>query len=658
MPIRLSKKRINELVERTVVPIGSRRTGGGSGAGGGGGVSSSWVDEHYVSKDFFARLFTINGTQTENNVTTDVVVEPNDLETTITNIQAMVGLWTESYLSALGQGSGGGGGGGTILTEPLASINQSGIGSPTSANRVICWDGSHWVYKPYTTGNGTVTSIKITVPSGFSVNPSSAITTAGTFAISFGGTITKKYVLAAPSSADGTPSWRALVAADIPDLSSTYAAASYFDASGNAKTALKLTTVSKTAWGRTYWTANGVPDSIDGDIENAGNIKIDNNSKIYWKKYNTTTYLSMLTLDTSNNFIVGEAMANEGLTTYLRGRSITFQTGTGSSGNHSASMSDGGLFTVEKLKIGNIVISYDSTNGGLHVENAGIYADNYVSAHGANTSGGGGDFIPLTGSSSITGSLTPATHNTYNLGSPNKAWGTIYANNISGNASLSVQGVSCTTLSVSAYAVISSGAKFASICVESDSSGAVSSSRVGEINRYNASLHLQYDSGTANVTMCRQGFVFGTYTDGGGNNLSVISTNNRSLRIELGSSSLNPYISKPWNEGSDIRLKNIVKTIEDFDIQEIANAPVFDFTYKNDDAKIINIGTSAQYWQKVMPSAVKEMGDGYLSMNYGGTALAAAVLTARKVVNHEERIKALEAENERLRNEIEQLKVA
>jgi hypothetical protein len=194
--------------------------------------------------------------------------------------------------------------------------------------------------------------------------------------------------------------------------------------------------------------------------------------------------------------------------------------------------------------------------------------------------------------------------------------------------------------------------------VESDSSGSVSSSRVGEINRYNGSLHLQNDSGTANVTMCRQGFVFSTYTDGGGNNLSVIDTNNRSLRIELGSSSLNPYISKPWNEGSDIRLKNIVKKIEDFDIQEIANAPVFDFTYKNDDAKIINLGTSAQYWQKVMPSAVKEMGDGYLSMNYGGTALAAAVLTARKVVNHEERIKALEAENERLRNEIEQLKVA
>lgn len=46
----------------------------------------------------------------------------------------------------------------------------------------------------------------------------------------------------------------------------------YFDASGNAKSALKLTTVSKTAWGRTFWTANGVPDSVSGDMDSVGKI--------------------------------------------------------------------------------------------------------------------------------------------------------------------------------------------------------------------------------------------------------------------------------------------------------------------------------------------------------------------------------------------------
>ena len=46
----------------------------------------------------------------------------------------------------------------------------------------------------------------------------------------------------------------------------------YFDASGNAKSALKLTTVSKTAWGRTFWTANGVPNSVSGDMDSVGKI--------------------------------------------------------------------------------------------------------------------------------------------------------------------------------------------------------------------------------------------------------------------------------------------------------------------------------------------------------------------------------------------------
>ena len=46
----------------------------------------------------------------------------------------------------------------------------------------------------------------------------------------------------------------------------------YFDSSGNAKSALKLTTVSKTAWGQTYWTSGGVPDSISGNMTGVGSI--------------------------------------------------------------------------------------------------------------------------------------------------------------------------------------------------------------------------------------------------------------------------------------------------------------------------------------------------------------------------------------------------
>ena len=69
-------------------------------------------------------------------------------------------------------------------------------------------------------GGGTVTSVAMTVPSGFSVT-GSPITGSGTIAVSLDSQ-TKNKVLASPASASGTPSFRALVAADIPDLSGKY----------------------------------------------------------------------------------------------------------------------------------------------------------------------------------------------------------------------------------------------------------------------------------------------------------------------------------------------------------------------------------------------------------------------------------------------------
>lgn len=284
--MKLNRLKINQMVDRGEVNIGGRRTGG-SGGGGGGGVSSTWVDENYVSKKFFARLFTINGTTTEGGVTTDVVVEPNDLDTNITSIQAMFGLWTEEYLSALGQGSGGGGGGVSSLymmtdVKPNNDASPSRVfglnGTSSDNGKVLTYSTTYgkWIAAEASGGGGgSVTSITMSVPSGFKVSGADqqTITSIGTFELTFGGSITKNYVLAAPSSAAGAPSWRALVADDIPDMSNTYAAKSdvttlqgYFDSSGNAKSALKLTTVSKSAWGQTYWTSGGVPTTIKGSI--------------------------------------------------------------------------------------------------------------------------------------------------------------------------------------------------------------------------------------------------------------------------------------------------------------------------------------------------------------------------------------------------------
>ena len=376
--------------------ISSRRSSGGSGAGGGGGVSSAWVDEHYVSKDFFARLFTINGTDENDD---DVVVEPNDLDTTITNIQAMVGLWTEEYLSALGQGSGGGGGGDTLV-EPLASINESSLGAPTDANVVIAWDGVRWSYKPYVTGGGggggTLTSVGMSVPTGFKVSngDSQTITTSGTFALSFGGSIAKNRVLASPSDAAGAPSWRKLVAEDIPDISATY--------------------LTNTAIGGYLWWGQTLNNGeVTGDITvGNGSIYLNNERNILFKDTGGTSR-SVMGVNPSNLLRIGYGHSAGGSdhetriygsqvrlfytvdTTRSEGIILNSSRNVGIGTSSPSVMLDvnGYAKTTRLYLSSSVYLEYDSQNSGVHLVGAGLYTDTYVSALGAGSGGGGGSTL-------------------------------------------------------------------------------------------------------------------------------------------------------------------------------------------------------------------------------------------------------------------------
>jgi hypothetical protein len=69
-------------------------------------------------------------------------------------------------------------------------------------------------------GTGTVTSVALSLPNIFSVS-GSPVTTSGTLTGSLASQ-TANRVFAAPNGSNGTPSFRALVAGDIPDLSSEY----------------------------------------------------------------------------------------------------------------------------------------------------------------------------------------------------------------------------------------------------------------------------------------------------------------------------------------------------------------------------------------------------------------------------------------------------
>ena len=120
--------RLNQEKIRRMVGAGAGNAGGGGGSFDpsmlSGYATQQWTAENYLSIDFFNRLFTAHGTG-------DTVVKANDLESTITSIEAMFGFWTEEYISALGRGSGGGGGG----AGAIIPVDESTITAETTFNR-------------------------------------------------------------------------------------------------------------------------------------------------------------------------------------------------------------------------------------------------------------------------------------------------------------------------------------------------------------------------------------------------------------------------------------------------------------------------------------------------------------------------------------------
>ena len=113
------------------------------------------------------------------------------------------------------------------------------------------------------------------------------------------------------------------------------------------------------------------------------------------------------------------------------------------------------------------------------------------------------------------------------------------------------------------------------------------------------------------------------------------------------------YVSaKGNNSSSDIRLKNILQYME-LNVNMFAKAPLFKFSWKS-NPNMIEIGSSAQYWKTTLPDAVKER-EGYLEMGYGNIALAGVITIAREVESIEQKVKRLEIENKKLKEQIRKI---
>lgn len=207
----------------------------------------------------------------------------------------------------------------------------------TDVPAIYRWNGSTWV--SLSGGVGTVTSIAISDDTGIlDIDPASAITSSGTFTIALLGQ-SANTVFAGPTTDPAVePSFRALVAADIPNLSSVYQPT---DADLTAIAALSSTGLAARTAANT-WAQRAITGTTNRvDVTNgngvSGNPTIDISAS--YAGQNTITTVGTVATGTWNATAIGVAKGGTGADL----------SATGGANQIVRQNSAGGAFTVSAL---------------------------------------------------------------------------------------------------------------------------------------------------------------------------------------------------------------------------------------------------------------------------------------------------------------------
>lgn len=254
----ITRKYIKRITKREGNTNVRQSSGGG---GGGGGASQYWVEENYISKLFFNRLFTVY--DEDGNI-----VEPNDTETVIASIKSMFGFWSELYISALGQGSGG------SAAITLGMLDDVQLTSPQNG-QVLKFNGTKWV-----NGDGGGGSIDMRTvwenlaAAGIQQINASHLSSALSGYATQAWVTQQGYLTASAISDMATKTW---VNTQISDMATkTWVGNNYLGLHATADAATKLATA-RTLWGQSF---DGT-GNVSGNMSSVGDIALGNGKRIY-----------------------------------------------------------------------------------------------------------------------------------------------------------------------------------------------------------------------------------------------------------------------------------------------------------------------------------------------------------------------------------------
>ena len=317
-------KRISrDAIQRMVGGISSSSSSVISGgSGGGGGVSQYWVDENYVSKEFFNRLFEIHDENGD-------PIQPNDVETEIDNIQAMFGFWTNAYLSALGNNPGGGG-----VELTLASLADVAVQGVTNGQALV-WSASQGKWVPGEGGGGldpTAMWAELATTGTQQINKTHLTTALADYLPLAGGTMNSTSLVTNMNAdlLDGHHATDFALASAITDMATqTWVSTNYLSKTDAASTYLTKTEANTTylsiaffrALFRAYTSGGSEVVPNDGSTSTIDNIKAMFG---FW----TNSYLSALGSNPGGASLTLSSLSDVSISGATAGQVLTYRNGT------------------------------------------------------------------------------------------------------------------------------------------------------------------------------------------------------------------------------------------------------------------------------------------------------------------------------------------